>query len=218
MTRLTFSSLSADLQRTSKRKKLYSKQILFQQNETAEAIFFLQSGQIRLVNFINDQVVNNFFVEHGESFAEMAPFYETYPYTAIADQRSEVIAIPKNAFLAALNDDFELCQRFMQQLVHRFDKAQKILALRSIRSARERVLQYILMQLKPNETDIELERPLKDIASELGIVPEVLSRTLTSLKNEGVISRDKKRITYMFEDISESNSYNSLMSSNRCVS
>ncbi|MEB3212303.1 MAG: Crp/Fnr family transcriptional regulator [Leptolyngbyaceae bacterium] len=196
MTRLTFSSLPADLQKAAQRRKLYSNQILFQQNETADSIFFLQSGQIRLVSFINDQVVNNFFVGLGESFAEIAPFFETYPYTAIADQHSEVMATPKDRFIAELNNNPDLCHQVMQQLAQRLDKTQKILTLRSIRSARERVLQYILMQLQPDETYVDLERPLKDIASELGLAPEVLSRTLTTLENDGVINRNKKRITY----------------------
>ena len=55
------------------------------------------------------------------------------------------------------------------------------------------------MHREPNQAMIELERPLKDIASELGLVPEVLSRTLTTLKNDGIISRDK-RYVYLREE------------------
>ena len=142
MTRLTLNSLPSRLYAIAKEQTLTSRQILFQQNDIAEAVYFLREGQMRLVNFVGDQVVNNFFVEPGESFAESAPFYNTYPYTAIADQRSEIIAVPKQAFLEALHQDFELCKSFMRQLVYRFDTTQTILTLRSIRSARDRVLQY----------------------------------------------------------------------------
>lgn len=204
MTRLTLNSLPSGLQELAKEQALNSRQILFQQNDTAEAVYFLKEGQIRLVNFVSDQVVNNFFVETGESFAESAPFYETYPYTAIADQKSEVIAVPKQAFLEALHQDFDLCKSFMRQLVYRFDSTQKILTLRSIRSARERVLQYLAMHREPNQVMIELERPLKDIASELGLVPEVLSRTLTTLKNDGIISRDRRHVYFREEGFVQS--------------
>ena len=194
MIRLTLSCLPLTLQNASREQSLHSGQILFQQNDNSEAVFFLQKGQIRLVNFIGDQVVNNYFVKPGESFAESAPFHDTYLCTAIADQPSEVIAVPKKIFLETLHQDFDVCKSFMRQLVYRFDSTQKVLTLRSIRSARERVLQYLNLHCEPTQMTVELDRPLKDIASELGMVPEVLSRTLTKLKKDGVIKRDKKRI------------------------
>lgn len=194
MTRLTLDSLPLPVQKASKYEFLHPRQILFQQGDRTEWVYFLQYGQIRLVNFVNDQVVNNCFIEAGESFAEISPFYETYPYTAIADRKSAVVKIPKPIFLEALQQDFSFCKSFMKQLVYRFDTTQKILTLRSIRSARERVLQYLVMNCEPHELAIKLQRPLKDIASELGLVPEVLSRTLTSLKNDGIIKRDRQYI------------------------
>jgi CRP-like cAMP-binding protein len=200
MTRLTLDSLPPLLKTASQDEFLHPQQILFQQGDLAEGVYFLRNGQIRLVNFISDQVVNNCFVDPGESFAESTPFYETYPYTAIADRKSKVVKIPKQLFLETLHQDFNFCKSFMRQLVYRFDTTQKILTLRSIRSARERVLQYLVMNRQSHELAIKLQRPLKDIASELGLVPEVLSRTLTSLRNEGVIDRDRQYIYLNIKD------------------
>lgn len=196
MTRLMLDNLPEELLQLAARRSLGADQILFQQRDRAESIFFLESGQIRLVNFTDQQIINNFFVEPGESFAESAPFSDTYACTAIADLPSEVIAIPKPVFLEALHQDFDFCRTFMAQLVYRFDNVRSLLVLRSIRSARERLLRYLMMKRGANQTIVDLDRPLKDIASELGLVPEVLSRALAMLQNEGIINRDKRRIHF----------------------
>jgi DNA-binding Lrp family transcriptional regulator len=42
---------------------------------------------------------------------------------------------------------------------------------------------------------VVLEQPLKSIAADLGISPEAFSRTLAQLENDGIIAREKRKIT-----------------------
>lgn len=71
-----------------------------------------------------------------------------------------------------------------------------LLELRGIRSARDRVLHYLQVIAPPHANTIYLDRPLKDIANDIGISPEVFSRTLTQLQNEGLLSKTKRKITF----------------------
>ena len=86
---------------------------------------------------------------------------------------------------------------FIEQIGHRLHSTKIILELRSIRSARERVLHYLRLTIPPEEGSIVLDQPLKNIAFDLGLSLEVLSRTLAQLVKEGVISRQKRRITLL---------------------
>ncbi|MGL6338038.1 MAG: helix-turn-helix domain-containing protein, partial [Waterburya sp.] len=45
-------------------------------------------------------------------------------------------------------------------------------------------------------TTVTLERPLKEIAEEIGISPEALSRALRELQQEGIITRTRNTIVF----------------------
>ena len=62
------------------------------------------------------------------------------------------------------------------------------------RSAHERLLQYLRF-LSENQTVVNLDRPLKEIAGELGFTPETLSRALARLEQQGAIARHGRSIT-----------------------
>lgn len=174
-------------------RDLAAGQILFQQGESAQALFWVRAGRLRLVSFIPAQVITHYTVTVGESLAETALYFDTYGCTAIADRASQVIEIPKQAFLEALHQSCHLSGIYVAHLTQRFHEVKTLLELRSIRSARERVLHY-LTHRSVDRTRLVLDRPLKSLAGELGLTPEGLSRILSRLEVEGLISRRKRSI------------------------
>jgi CRP/FNR family transcriptional regulator, dissimilatory nitrate respiration regulator len=54
-------------------------------------------------------------------------------------------------------------------------------------------LQYLAMPEQANV--VQIDRPWKEIADELGFTPDTLSRALTKLEREGSISRRQQHIT-----------------------
>ncbi|HIK13810.1 MAG TPA: Crp/Fnr family transcriptional regulator [Leptolyngbyaceae cyanobacterium M33_DOE_097] len=174
-------------------------QILFQQGEAAQAIFWVKSGRVKLISFTEQQMITHYTVNPGESFAETALYFDTYACTAIAEQAAQVIAIPKHIFLDALRQSPHLSEQYLAHLTHRFAAVKRLLELRSIRSARDRVLHYFVQQLQPGESTVPLTRSLKVLAAELGLSPEALSRTLSQLEAEGVLSRKKGSILFKEE-------------------
>ncbi len=103
-----------------------------------------------------------------------------------------VIVYPKQLLLTVLRDQSDLVEDFRSRFVRKSQSLKASLELRSIRSARERVLQYLLMAARPSETSVNFDRPFKDIASELGLSPEVLYRTLAQLERDGIIIRNAR--------------------------
>ena len=177
-------------------RDLVAGQVLFHQRDQALAVFAVEIGRVRLFRYTSEGKLVIFQVARvGESFAQSALFSEVYRCDAVAEIPSRVIVYPKQVLLTVLRNQPDLAENFMERLVRKSQSLKVSLELRSIRSARERVLQYLLVTLPPGQTTLDFDRPLKDIASELGLSPEVLYRTLAQLQREGIITRDRGQIT-----------------------
>ena len=66
--------------------------------------------------------------------------------------------------------------------------------LRNIRSARDRVLQYLRLRAGSHGRSIPVEGQLQDIAAEIGITREALYRTLAALETQGLLTRTETAI------------------------
>lgn len=192
---LTTEQLPINLQQRIVYQILDTGQIIFQQHEPTEAVFVVECGRVRLVSFSEQQIITHYFVEAGESFAETALFSDTYACTAITELPSRIAVIDKELFQQALRDYPDLTNAYMNQLTYRFENVKLLLELRSIRSARERLLQYLIRRIEPSNRTLTLQRPLKYLATELGLSAETLSRTLSHLEEQGLISRKQRSIT-----------------------
>ncbi len=177
-------------------KDLVAGQILFTQNELVEAVFILESGHIQLLNYTEEgQQINHYSVEAGESFAEVALFYEHYLCTAIALAPSRVLVLPKPPYLLALRSHPDVALALMARLAQRLHESKILLELRSIRSAPKRVLHYLQLKVQADGITVTLDCRLKEIADDLGLTPEAISRALKQLHKEGKINRSKRKIT-----------------------
>ncbi len=188
--------LPAELQAMLSYKELAAGQMLFAQHEPAAAIFILEAGSIQLLNYTDDgQQINHYSVRVGDSFAEVALFYEQYICTAIAHAPSRVLVLPKQPFLSALKSDAGLALTFMAQLAQRLHESKLLLELRSIRSAPKRVLHYLQLNVQADGVTVQFDQSLKAIADDLGLTPEALSRSLKQLHKEEKINRRKRKVT-----------------------
>ena len=179
-------------------RTLNNEQTLFHRDAEASAIYAVKSGQIRLLHYTQDgHPISHYAVYRGELCAEAALFLGTYTCNALAEEPTQVLVLPKQAFLMALQQDSAFAMAFMAQLAKRLHMTEVTLELRGIRSAQERVLHYLLLAMPPGENTVVLEQPLKNIAYDLGISPEVLSRALAQLVKKGMIAREKRRITLL---------------------
>lgn len=170
---------------------------LFTQEDQASTVYVVTAGRIKLIRYLDHgEVSTSEIVRASEALAEIALFTDIYPYTAIAEADSEVIAYPKQELLQVMQDYPDLAKDFMEILVRKIQSLKFRLELRDIRIAHERVLRYLRHLVNfPQETTVVLDRPLKDIAGDLGFTPETLSRALIRLETDGAIARQKRIIT-----------------------
>ncbi len=78
---------------------------------------------------------------------------------------------------------------FCLRQAHELQALRTYLELRSIRSARERVLQYLWIHLGAPGRTMRIEGDLQDLGAILGLTRESLYRTLAKLEAEGAIAR-----------------------------
>ena len=171
-------------------------QTLFQQGDVAAAFFLVQTGRLKLVRYTSEGKIVTFeVVNRGESFGEAALLENTYPCTAIAEVASQVIVYPKEPLLAALREYPDLAEDLMTMLVRKIQGLKVRVEWLNIRAAHQRVLHYLRYLSGASEGVVNLDRPFKEIASELGFTPETLSRALARLEQEGAITRNGRLIT-----------------------
>ncbi len=163
-------------------------ELLFRQGDRAAAIYKVESGRLRLIRrTVDDHLVILHTARRGEFFAEASLFAEAYHCDAVAAAQSRVRVYPKAMVMDALRADPALAEAFMARLARQLQELRARMELRNIRSARERVLQYL--RLRVHDRSIAVEGQLQDIAGEIGITREALYRTLAALEAEGCLTR-----------------------------
>ena len=170
-------------------------ELLFRQGDRAEAIYRVETGRLRLIRrTIDDHLVILHTAGRGEFFAEASLFAEAYHCDAIAAAQSRVWVYPKAIVMAALRTDPALAEAFMARLARQLQELRARMELRNIRSARERVLQYLRLRAGVHGRSIAIEGQFQDIAAEIGISREALYRTLAALEAEGYLTRTENAI------------------------
>jgi CRP/FNR family transcriptional regulator len=185
---LDLTNLPAPLCAAVTRRACGGGETLFRQGDPVYAIFAVAEGRIRLVRHGADgRTLTLHVAGKGDSFAEAALFSANYHCDAIADIDSVVAVTPKPALTDAMARDPVLTEAFMALLAGQVRDLRSQIELRNIRSARERIIAWLM--LAGADRGITLDRPLKIVASEIGLSQEALYRALTLLAKDGVIER-----------------------------
>ena len=168
---------------------------LFRQGDPISTVFEVLAGRLRLVRrTIDDHLVVLHTARDGELFAESTLFADTYHCDGVAAVPSRVRTYPKREFIAALRATPEAWEQLAARLAHDLQRLRTQLELRNIRSARERVLQYLWLNAGAAERTVALEGDLQDVAADLGLTREAFYRTLAGLESEGGVARTDQAI------------------------
>ena len=91
--------------------------------------------------------------------------------------------------MEVMRTDPALAEAFMARLAWQLQELRARMELRNIRSARDRVLQYLRLRAGTHGRRIAIEGQLQDIATEIGMTREALYRTLAPLEAERLLTR-----------------------------
>jgi CRP-like cAMP-binding protein len=170
--------------------------MLFRQGDKAFAVFAVRRGRVRMVRHLADGGAVLLHIAHdGDTFSEAALFSKVYHCDAVAETDTVIEVHPKEALSRALSESPQAAQTFMAHLARQVIGLRSRLEIRNIRSARERVIQFL--QLEASGGTVTFARPLKDIAADIGLSHEAFYRTLAKLEASGQIARNGRAITLL---------------------
>ena len=187
--------LPASLEAGSAVRVLAPGELLFWQGDPAVAIYKVESGRLRLIRrTVDDHLVILHTARRGEFFAEASLFADAYHCDGVAAVPSSVRVYPKQNAMDAMRKDPALAEAFTARLARQLQELRARMELRNIRSARDRVLQYLRLRAGVQGRSIPVEGQLQDIAAEIGMTREALYRTLAALETEGCLTRTETAI------------------------
>ena len=173
-------------------RHLRAGQNLFSQGDRAEAFYIVVRGTMKLFR-VSPQGTEKIMrlVRGGQSFAESILFSDPprYPVNAQAAEDCELVTIECEAYLRILRESFETCRAVMSQMTQRIQAHWNEIEALSLHGAVPRVANYLLEQLVlQGGPHLRLPVAKSQIAAQLGLAPETLSRGLRTLSERGAIS------------------------------
>jgi CRP-like cAMP-binding protein len=189
--------LPAGVWRGATLRELAAGETLFHQGDPAAAIFGVEAGRLRLLRVTaDDRRIALHTARPGELFAEAALFAAAYHCDAVAATAARVRCLPKAKLLAAFRADPDFAEHFMAILARQVMTLRARLELRSVRSARRRLVEHILLAGDGGRR-LRLDGTLADLAEEVGLTPEALYRTLAALEQAGIVARTAEALTLL---------------------
>ncbi len=178
-------------------KTLRKGEVLFAEGEPASFYFQILSGELRMVNRIEDgtDFVQGMF-QAGQSLGE-PPLFGGFPYpaSAVATQPSVVYKLAYPALVELLRQHFEVHQRFLITLSHRLQY--KSMQAREMSSyAADHQLLTLLTYFKREAGNLDsylVPFTRQELADLTGLRVETVIRTIKQLEQTGqLVLRDGK--------------------------
>lgn len=175
------------------RRSLSPREALFQRSAPASHLYRVRTGAVRLERVTADGApMTSLVAADGDFLAEASLWTERYHCDAFAEELTEVEAVPGDLWRRRLREDPDLAMLWISRLSRQIQELRTLLELRSIRSARERVLAWVEHFPERAASGRSSQRV---VASQLGLRPETLYRTLGALVEEGRLQRGGRGVT-----------------------
>jgi CRP-like cAMP-binding protein len=173
-------------------------QHLFRYGDRTAGAYQVLSGRVRLARVDSSGREAVLYVANtGDTLAEASLFSQAYRCDAIASTKSVVRFFPKSALLAEFRRDPETAEVFMAMLAEQVMGLRARLEILNIRSARERVLTYLVLNVGADGRTVSRSGTVKDLAAYLGLTHETLYRTLAQMTSDKEIRRSGTTIVLL---------------------
>jgi len=179
-----------------------SRECILVEGEPAKGFFCLRSGKARIFRTAPDGREQTFrLASAGDTFNEV-PVFDSGPNPATVEAISscEAILVPTDAFARAIREHPEVGTVMLQHFARRLRSFTELVEQISLQTVQGRLARY-LYQLAREEgvqtaAGIVVPRVItqQDLASLLGSVREVVSRTLKVMEEDGIVEVRRKDI------------------------
>jgi CRP/FNR family transcriptional regulator len=177
--------------------------VLFHEGQRCDGFYFVEAGRMKIYRLAPDgreRIVHH--VGAGQSFAEAALFhFGMFPASAApVDGPATLLRIDGARFLQLLQDERALGASMLGSLcgwLHVLLDRIEVLTLISAGSRLATFLLRLPARDVGGELRVQLPVPKKDLASELSITPETLSRLLARWRDRGLIRVEGRSVALL---------------------
>lgn len=187
-----------DLARIAVEKSFKRGQTIFSEGAEATGFYVVSSGLVKIFKLSPDgkeQILHIF--GPGEPFGEV-PVFEgrRFPAHALALEESRFLFFPRSAFVDLIKANPSLALNMLGILSRRLRRFAALVDDLSLKEVPGRLAVHILYlsERQAGTDDLTLEVPKAQMAALLGTIPETLSRILTRMSKQGLITSDGPNI------------------------
>lgn len=170
---------------------------IFDEGDPARSIYLVHKGMVKIYKLNprgQEQILA--VVPPGQTFAEAAVFMGgKYPASTQCLEDSELISVEREALLRLMKNDPEVALRMMAGMAMKLRRLVSLVEDLTLRDARARLARYLasLVDIPSGACVVKMPTQQNVLARLLGLTSETLSRTLKTLREEGVLGAHKGR-------------------------
>jgi CRP/FNR family transcriptional regulator, dissimilatory nitrate respiration regulator len=173
------------------RRKVERGGILFLQGKLVDAIYFIDSGKVKVETYSEDtdESLVLYYAIAGMALAEEHIFLEHYGCSAIVEEDAEIRFIKKTVIQKRLAKDAGFASNFISCLSTRYGELRTLCNFLTIRRAEERLLAYLKWHAAKEGPILDLRGRLGLLGATLDLTKESVYRAMARLEHRGDISR-----------------------------
>lgn len=189
-------SVLKELSQAAKPYDVLANETVFAEGELSKGLYIVESGWLKAVKLAasgREQVLR--FFSAGETVHEVGLFVETpNPANLIALEPSRLYLLPREVMLSLMDEQPRLLRLVTQALAKRLLHVVSLVEDLSLLPVEARLARFLLMSATEGTFQRQKWATQAELSSRLGTVPDVLSRTMKSFADEGLIEVSRQRI------------------------
>ena len=170
-------------------------EMIYLAGEAGGKLYVLHTGKVKISRYSaggKEQVIR--IINSGEFFGELSLF-GSLPLTdnAQALENTTMCIIEGTKLKELMKKYTSIAFKVMDELSKRLEKAENLIEVISLNSVEQRLAQ-VLLALSDGEKDVKLNMTKGNLASQLGMSQETLSRKLAVFEEKGLITQKSNKI------------------------
>jgi CRP-like cAMP-binding protein len=197
------------LARTSTLRQIAKGELLFYQDDLADAVYVVLSGCISIFLGMPDgrELVIN-VMHPGDVFGEIALFTDQSRSTgAMGREDAEVVAIPKQSFMDIVEGESDLLRRVLEMTAQRLRLSSERESALAFLDASARIARVLLTLEEQGQTKNHIEITQEDLAQHVGLTRQTVATTLGRWRRDGWVETSRGEITIQNRGVIEHFAY-----------
>ncbi len=177
-------------------------ELIFHEGDEAKGFFVLRRGMVKVFKMSEEGREQTLHIMRpGGTFAEATIFMgENFPASAEALLDSTLIMIRKDPFLEILSKRPQVGLRMLGSMSLWLKRLTELIESLSIRTVQARLALYLLGEVEASGrearpgAELTLDMPKKELAVQLGMAGETLSRVLRTFREKGIVAGQGRKL------------------------